>query len=72
MTRNIGTSAQLPTLRGMSHAAPCGQDVSQKYADRDTSARHSRYAAEVWPQLQHQAKVRWFALFGITYPFKEE
>jgi len=56
----------------MSHAATCGQDVSQKYADRDTSARHSRYAAEVWPQLQHQAKVRWFALFGITYPFKEE
>jgi len=58
VTRNAGTSLATADVSGQ--------------PDREAAARHSRYAAEVWPQLQHQAKVRWFALFGITYPLKEE
>lgn len=57
MTRNAGTSLATSDVSGQ--------------PDREAAARHNRYATEVWPRLQHEAKVRWFALFGILYPFKE-
>ena len=58
MFRNLDTSAQVPSFRNSD-------------PDREAARRHSRYASHVWPRLQHEAKVRWFALFGITYPLKE-
>lgn len=49
----------------MSHAAPCGADVSQNAVDRDTSHRQTLYAAQE-PQRKEAALDRWFALFGIV------